>query len=313
MFGLINIGNTCFANAVLQCLFNIDIFVSQIKKHSNTKISNDLLNIYNNNSYENIIVFFNFLKNKLNLGEQHDSHEFLSLLLNSIHNENKSFKQFSIRQNLIKSNNKNDEKNLFNFLKSLINHHHKEHISFITTLFENYIITINTCKSCNHSSFIYVYDNIVQLYLKPQSVNFTDILNYNFNTTELLSNNKYSCSNCKSFTNCDRNTKFFNIGEILCFHLCLFTNNKKININLEFPENLNMNNYIFNNSIIKQNNLYSLSGIVFHSGSLNGGHYIAGIKHNNEWYICDDSNVYKINKNNLNFNNAYLLFYIRSK
>ena len=56
---------------------------------------------------------------------------------------------------------------------------------------------------------------------------------------------------------------------------------------------------------------YDLYGVVNHYGSISGGHYTSYIKNqNNEWIICNDSSVYKIEEKRVMHSNAYILFYV---
>ncbi|KAK6038479.1 hypothetical protein COOONC_24016 [Cooperia oncophora] len=80
--------------------------------------------------------------------------------------------------------------------------------------------------------------------------------------------------------------------------------------------------------------LYSLYGVVVHSGSLSGGHYIAYVKsrhrlkqngtttienlceesdinNDGQWYYCSDSQVLAVNENRVLSAEAYILFYER--
>ena len=51
---------------------------------------------------------------------------------------------------------------------------------------------------------------------------------------------------------------------------------------------------------LKWRHNYKLKGAIIHSGGISGGHYVYyGIKNNN-WYLFNDSNVSKINKNEIN-------------
>ena len=56
---------------------------------------------------------------------------------------------------------------------------------------------------------------------------------------------------------------------------------------------------------------YDLFGVINHYGSMSGGHYTAIVKNNKkEWILCNDSSVYKIEKDRVMHSNAYILFYI---
>jgi ubiquitin C-terminal hydrolase len=56
--------------------------------------------------------------------------------------------------------------------------------------------------------------------------------------------------------------------------------------------------------------VYDLIGICNHSGSVGGGHYTSFVKDNNEWYLCNDTQIIKINDTeNMITPKAYCLFY----
>ena len=63
--------------------------------------------------------------------------------------------------------------------------------------------------------------------------------------------------------------------------------------------------------------LYSLRGVVEHSGSLNGGHYVAYVRprgsklsaEEDEWYCISDGQVRNISLDQVLRANAYILFY----
>ncbi|KIH64414.1 ubiquitinyl hydrolase 1 [Ancylostoma duodenale] len=73
--------------------------------------------------------------------------------------------------------------------------------------------------------------------------------------------------------------------------------------------------------------LYSLYGVVVHSGSLSGGHYIAYVKsrhrlkqdlpvdpqlqNDGQWYYCSDSQIVAVSENRVLSAEAYILFYER--
>ena len=57
---------------------------------------------------------------------------------------------------------------------------------------------------------------------------------------------------------------------------------------------------------------YDLYGVVNHSGSLEGGHYIAysrNLKLNNGWHRYDDQDVTAVAASEVITQNAYVLFY----
>lgn len=55
---------------------------------------------------------------------------------------------------------------------------------------------------------------------------------------------------------------------------------------------------------------YDLYGIVHHSGSLSGGHYVSEVKiGDGRWYRCNDSSITQILQPGERSTSAYVLFY----
>ena len=59
--------------------------------------------------------------------------------------------------------------------------------------------------------------------------------------------------------------------------------------------------------------VYELFAVSHHFGALGGGHYIATVKHNDQWYTlkCDDSTVSPVDGGHVDPESAYALFYRR--
>lgn len=63
----------------------------------------------------------------------------------------------------------------------------------------------------------------------------------------------------------------------------------------------------------KQN--YELYGVVSHSGSIRGGHYVSyiarTIKSRKQWFYISDAHVSEVQENDVLRAEAYMLFYLR--
>jgi len=55
--------------------------------------------------------------------------------------------------------------------------------------------------------------------------------------------------------------------------------------------------------------IYELKGIVEHSGTLNGGHYVSYVKKNNKWFYISDSSYQETTESNVLRAEAYMAFY----
>jgi len=57
--------------------------------------------------------------------------------------------------------------------------------------------------------------------------------------------------------------------------------------------------------------IYDLYAVSVHGGSLDGGHYTAYAKNNNNWHCFNDSSVSNANPREVVTSGAYMLFYKR--
>ena len=61
------------------------------------------------------------------------------------------------------------------------------------------------------------------------------------------------------------------------------------------------------------NTKFNLYGVLNHHGTLTGGHYTAYAKHDDDWYLFDDSRIEKVTESKIITKAAYLLFYERQE
>ena len=54
---------------------------------------------------------------------------------------------------------------------------------------------------------------------------------------------------------------------------------------------------------------YELFGVIEHTGTQKSGHYFAYIKHSNDWYLVDDKVVKRVDLEEVEKAQAYILFY----
>lgn len=210
------------------------------------------------------------------------------------------------------------------FIKSIIfwQKYLKKNHSAIIDIFTGLYFTEIKCGNCKNHSFNHDPFNLISLPIHdvPDGSTLEMCLKKNFNCTEeLKDDNKYYCENCSGKYNSEKKTTIWHVPSRLIIQLKRFVNNgrfsTKINKNITFPiTDLNMKDYFSDYSIICDQ-IYDLYGVIYHSGGLGGGHYVAYTKNliNNNWYLFDDENVLHIDdsriKDKLNSSGAYVLFY----
>lgn len=116
---------------------------------------------------------------------------------------------------------------------------------------------------------------------------------------KLLGDNSYYCEKCKDKRIASKRTEITNWPKHLIIILKRFTNNGR----------LQKNNNKINVPLIWRHG-YHLKGIVSHSGSLTGGHYIYIGNHNNKWIMFNDDHCSEIPVNFLdNYKNTGYIYY----
>lgn len=343
--GLPNVGNTCYINSALQCLFQInklndfilsekfENYLGKSQKQSKIAISyrNLLKKIKTNYSIGVTDAYefkkcFDELNEAFNGYEQQDSQEFLRVFLDNLH-EALNQKNKVSRKKPNDFMNGIDEMKLanewweFNLLKDN---------SIISNIFSGQFISTLKCSYCGNISKC--FDNFWDLSLSFKTfenkftINWEDMQPVHleklldcFMQQELI---ETKCEKCKKTSQKIKSLNFSRVPDILCIHLKRFEYcdgyKRKIKKEVIFPkEKLDLRSYIKKANFWDSSFNYNLIGIVHHYGEVNYGHYIAECKNSKKWNVFDDSIVSESNLNHdgneASSSTAYILFYEKIK
>ncbi|ARF09281.1 ubiquitin carboxyl-terminal hydrolase [Catovirus CTV1] len=265
---------------------------------------------------------------------QNDSQEFLSFVLDQVHEELKtkvkiryndipdSVRQYDEIRNHYSTLLSNDnlsisekEEIVNNFKQYKRNHMsdaaiHKylvfwkkyiqEQYSIINDIFMGMYYTEIICKECNEKSLVFEPYNILQLPIPDDGEVDLETCIKNFTVEEELKDkNQYKCGECKKYVDAKKKTSLWETPNVLIIQLKRFKNTgistTKVRSIIKYP----LYDLSFEKACSEYypiNHKYDLYGVVQHTGSLNGGHYIAHTKNpiNNKWYEFNDNYVLHI-------------------
>ena len=349
LIGLGNIGATCYMNATIQCLSNIEsltnYFLIYQKIFLNNRVKYDLTREYaklikNLWEVKPIKKFYEPYDFKSKIGEKNslfsgiaanDSKDLILFIFEELHKElnNPNLNlEINNANNIMNQINENVE------YKNFKNNYYSQNNSIIQSIFYGEQESFNVCHNCKKkiinyniiSFLIFPLEKVRQyLIVKKQNafekVYLSDCFD-EFISEEVMSgqNNMY-CNTCNTFSSYSMFNRIYRHPEIM---VIILNRGKGLEFQVEFeyPRKFILNNYIDfdNNENYQKNDVieYELIGLITHLGdSSMSGHFIAYCKSpvDKKWYLYNDSIVSKCDNNFDNLNNnesnsiPYVLFY----
>jgi ubiquitin C-terminal hydrolase len=286
--GLINIGNTCYLNSALQMLLQNEDFCSTILAYQNkSKRVNEISKfVYEYHSSERNNSFSEaYTSNK-------PGYKLVpNVIKDLVSSENKIFY----------GNRQNDAGEFLIWLLDLL----ITDVPEIKNIFNCKIQTRIKCKAkvCLTENFSSQSESFLILPINSNSSSMDDCYR-DFKVHEKLEGDEqYFCEKCNAKRIASKTIKI----EEWPKHLLIFLNRfQNINGRLRKNDQLIRVDKIWRHS-------YQLMGLVFHSGSLHGGHYIYIHKINNRWVMFNDSIVSNIAEEALvdYLNKGYIYYFKR--
>ncbi|XP_075518138.1 ubiquitin carboxyl-terminal hydrolase 18-like isoform X1 [Primulina tabacum] len=305
--GLLNCGNSCFANVVLQCLgYTRPLVAYLMEKGHRVECQRDdwcftcELQIHVERTTRNLNPFspINILSRLPNIGgnlgygKQEDAHEFMRFAIDTM--QSVCLDEFG------------GEKAI---------HPSYQETSLIQHIFGGRLQSQVICTKCNNVSnqFENIMDLTVEIHGDAGSLE--ECLDQ-FTAKEWLhGDNMYKCDGCNDYVMAWKRLTIRCSPNILTIALKRFQSGRfgKLNKRVTFPETLDLSPYM--GELADGNDVYKLYAVIVHVDMLNAsyfGHYICYIKDfRGNWYMIDDCKVASADLDEVLSQGAYMLLYSR--
>ncbi|XVE60586.1 hypothetical protein DITRI_Ditri05aG0140400 [Diplodiscus trichospermus] len=284
--GLVNCGNSCYANAVLQCLTFTPPLTAYFLQglHSKACAKKEwcftcefeklILKAKDGKCPMSPIGILSQLQNigsQLVNGKEEDAHEFLRYAIDAM-------QSICLKEAGVVSSGCSEEET-----------------TLIGLTFGGYLRSKIKCIKCQGKSEC--HERMMDLTVEIEGdIGTLDEALRRFTRTEILDGeNKYQCSRCKSYEKAKKKLTILEAPNVLTIALKRFQSGKfgKLNKAIRFPEILNLAPYMSGTS--DKSPIYRLYGVVVHLDIMNAafsGHYVCYVKNvQNKWFKIDDSIV----------------------
>ena len=292
--GLDNLGQTCYFNCIVQCLFHCPLFRDAIKNVPQSARSIPVL--------RELQRLFTRMARPSSFTHLSPSRCFSAAM--------------KITQCKDAGMNKDKQEDARGFFLMLVEHLRKK-FKRLSKLFEGELLSTVSCQRCSHSSVINVPFKYLALALPsdsneqcsdgiPRIHDIYDLLD-GFVRPEFIAG--FTCNDCGVQDISEKKLDILRTPQILVLGLKRFKGLQKLNDFVEFPFELAVKYASVGND---QHQLYRITGVVVHKGpSIAAGHYISYVYSEGMWLETNDSCVREVSWETVKTMRVYLLFYLR--
>ncbi|XP_047437090.1 uncharacterized protein LOC125005652 [Mugil cephalus] len=318
--GLDNAGNSCYFNAVLQCLCStvplVEHLLNRDTRKELTKSKCRVAEVFVRLLEEMWLggssscaplearsVLCSILPQFNNYSQQ-DAQELLLFLLNVLHDDLKKAARRQVRSS-VRQSRQQQNRNL------------ATECTIVSHLFEGQLSYTTLCMHCDLQAHSTQTFTVLSLPIPTDisKCSIQDCLSLFFEQTILTGGEQLQCSVCGLRRETTLRTCLDKPPEILMLHLkrfgCKGKNQVKLRTNVVFSMQLDLTPFLSSSVENATQSSYHLYAVVNHMGHLNMGHYTA-LCHNapaRTWHCFDDSIVREVQDSLVQSPNAYMLLY----
>ncbi|ORZ34264.1 hypothetical protein BCR44DRAFT_121206 [Catenaria anguillulae PL171] len=332
--GLKNMGNSCYQNSVLQCLFGavplIRYFSSgDFKSHINpsnplgskgavAKAYFSLVHDWKRNAGASVapVAFRDMLADHaphFATRDQQDSQEFLTYLLDALHED---LKHPPPAGSPLPPDDNDDLLSIGDVATAASiawQRYLVRNASFVSQWFMGQLRSSIECLTCHAQSVTYAPFTSLSVPVVGDQV--TDGLGELLRPEILDGEDAWKCPRCKVARKAEKRLVVARVPPVLILHIKRFEYvgpfRNKIDKLVRFPlRGLDLRGVVPSGGQgAGQAAVFDLFAVSNHYGGLDGGHYTAIVKHGGGWHYFDDSRVSKCGEDKVVTNAAYTLFY----
>lgn len=323
--GLVNLGNTCFLNSLLQCLAHSPAVQSALPPPSRctgpvSKSLSEAIRAMWERSTEpykpsNVLQALSKKDRRFSGGRQHDAQEALAALLEGLREElgeasKKPYQELSGKGTELQQANEAWE------------HHRSRNDSPLDGSFSLQLQSTVTCRHCGHRSHCFdpAMDLAAPIPEKARPPTIEDCLAELFSTEELPVSVGYKCEACKHTVSAEKSLSLFRWPKELVVTLKRFSvssfglSMSKDTTQVAISPSISLTRFCSQAALeaFGEPPEYELSAIASHSGTMSFGHYVADAK------PCRDSGFFRYDDSTISpsslppsSSEAYLIFFRR--
>ncbi|CAH8328439.1 unnamed protein product [Eruca vesicaria subsp. sativa] len=305
--GLMNCGNSCFANVILQCLSWTRPLVAYLleRGHRSECMRDDWCFFCEFETHVerasqsqlpfspvNIISRLTNIGGTLGYGRQEDAHEFMRYAIDTM--QSACLDEYGGEKMVPPRS---------------------QETTLVQYIFGGLLQSQVQCTVCNNVSE--QYENMMDLTVEihGDAVSLEECLDQFTAKEWLQGDNMYKCDRCSDYVKACKRLTIRRPPNILTIALKRFKGGRygKLNKRISFPETLDLTPYMSQGG--EGSDVYTLYAVIVHLDMLNAsffGHYICYIKDfSGNWYRIDDSEIESVELEDVLSQRAYMLLYSR--